>query len=148
MKAPDPSDPNPSGAAIYIVLSTYGDDYGDWTPVADLIDSLTKIMTAMATFKQLPVDIDPASVKDIIAKRFLVKRLSDQPSKTWGGLHNKTFCVDKELLYIGSDNAYPNYNEEQGLLIDNTAQGAKTWVGEYYNQLWKIAVPPKANEGS
>src|SRR5256886_5764906 len=31
--------------------------------------------------------------------------------------HCKVTCVDGKLLYVGSDNAYPNYNEEHGIWI-------------------------------
>lgn len=30
--------------------------------------------------------------------------------------HNKVVCVDRTLLYVGSDNAFPQYNEQHGAL--------------------------------
>ncbi|MGC2234929.1 MAG: hypothetical protein WA584_02040 [Pyrinomonadaceae bacterium] len=36
-----------------------------------------------------------------------------------GGNHSKMVIVDDSLCYIGSDNAYPSFNQEFGIWIDD-----------------------------
>ncbi|KAH8727112.1 hypothetical protein GQ44DRAFT_825211 [Phaeosphaeriaceae sp. PMI808] len=45
--------------------------------------------------------------------------------------HSKAYCVDKQLLYVGSDNPYPNYNEEHGIWIDD-----KETINAWYEKFW------------
>jgi phosphatidylserine/phosphatidylglycerophosphate/cardiolipin synthase-like enzyme len=49
--------------------------------------------------------------------------------------HNKVYCVDKKLLYIGSDNPYPNYNEEHGIWIDD-AKAITGWYDANFSLRW------------
>ena len=52
--------------------------------------------------------------------------------------HAKTWIIDEELFYIGSDNLYPHLLQEFGYLIDS-----KKFAGElmstYWNPLWRYS---------
>ena len=49
--------------------------------------------------------------------------------------HSKIVCVDEKLMYVGSDNAYPCYNEEHGVWIeDKDAVGA--WLEGFFEPYW------------
>lgn len=45
--------------------------------------------------------------------------------------HTKAYCVDKKLLCIGSDNPYPNYNEDHGVWIDDKAASDAWYEGNW-----------------
>lgn len=60
--------------------------------------------------------LSEAGAKALLDKWFVIKRIR----KMYGdrgpdSIHTKTICVDRELLYVGSDNLYPSYNEEHGV---------------------------------
>lgn len=42
---------------------------------------------------------------------------------------------DKKLLYVGSDNVYPNYNEEYGVWIDDKP-AIDAWFEKYWTPRW------------
>lgn len=89
-------------------------------------------MAAMARAKVLPVPTDPAHVGAIVDERFLVKRVLDGEGTH---MHAKTVCVDRQLLYIGSDNAYPHYNEEHGCWVEEQ-KNVEAFMKEFYEGLW------------
>ncbi|KAF7167881.1 hypothetical protein CNMCM5623_001028 [Aspergillus felis] len=129
--APDPSD-KPSSSAIYIVLSSRGSDYGDITSVTDLVARLTAIMTSMSTYHLLPATTKPEDVPGIIQTRLKVKRVLDGHNFY---CHGKVVCIDESVLYVGSDNAYPNYNEQHGCWVQE-AENVQAFMHEYYDGLW------------
>lgn len=45
--------------------------------------------------------------------------------------HTKVYCIDKKLLYLGSDNPYANYNEEFGVWIED-----KTAIDAWFEKSW------------
>jgi hypothetical protein len=49
--------------------------------------------------------------------------------------HCKIYCIYKELLYIGSDNPYPNYNEDHGIWIDVIGT-FDFWHTKYWAPRW------------
>lgn len=49
--------------------------------------------------------------------------------------HTKVVCCDKSLLYVGSDNMYPNYNEEHGIWIDDK-DAINAWHDGYWKPRW------------
>jgi hypothetical protein len=57
-----------------------------------------------------------------------VKRLSEDGTMY---NHTKAYCVDKKLLCIGSDNPYPNYNEDHGVWIDDKAASDAWYEGNW-----------------
>lgn len=49
--------------------------------------------------------------------------------------HCKLVCADEKVMYVGSDNAYPSYNEEHGIWHeDETA--IKEWKDKFWTTLW------------
>ena len=63
--------------------------------------------------------VDKHAIASLVGAKFKVMRIMAN-AKQFN--HSKVVCVDDELLYIGSDNAYPSYNEEHGVWIkDQTA---------------------------
>jgi phosphatidylserine/phosphatidylglycerophosphate/cardiolipin synthase-like enzyme len=52
--------------------------------------------------------------------------------------HCKVTSVDGKLLYVGSDNAYPNYNEEHGIWIDDEA-AITAWRTDNFEKRWSDA---------
>ena len=54
--------------------------------------------------------------------------------------HCKVTCCDRALLYVGSDNPYPNYNQEHGVWIDNK-EGIDAWYDSYWAPRWSQSKP-------
>jgi phosphatidylserine/phosphatidylglycerophosphate/cardiolipin synthase-like enzyme len=50
-------------------------------------------------------------------------------------LHAKTACVDRRMLYIGSDNAYLEYNEQHGCWVEAKPQ-VDAWMSDFFEGLW------------
>lgn len=68
-----------------------------------------------------------------------IKRITDDGSMM---NHCKVVCTDNQLLYVGSDNCYPNYNEEHGIWIDDT-DTIKAWYEGYLSPRWGFVQPAK-----
>jgi hypothetical protein len=60
------------------------------------------------------------------------------------GVHSnaKVVSIDDELLYIGSDNAYPSFNKEHGVWVDDTT-AIEAWNRKYWTSLWDMSKDPK-----
>ena len=52
--------------------------------------------------------------------------------------HAKTWIIDEELFYIGSDNLYPHLLQEFGYLIDSK-KFASELISTYWNPLWRYS---------
>lgn len=76
------------------------------------------------------------------SERCEIKRISNEKNKYLN--HTKAYCIDKKLLYIGSDNCYPSYNEEFGVWVDDT-DAIKAWYDKSWVPQWKQA-PELADE--
>jgi hypothetical protein len=50
----------------------------------------------------------------------------------------KVVCIDDQLLYIGSDNAYPSFNKEHGVWIEN-AKVIESWLTGCWKHLWTLS---------
>ena len=99
-------------------------------------------MEAMAWTDQLPVFTDPLDVASIVKTKFQIRR-SVLNGKDVHRLHDKIACVDRKVLYFGSDNAYPQYNQQFGVWIEDE-KSIETWIGGYYDGLWQRATPDAA----
>ena len=53
--------------------------------------------------------------------------------------HCKVTYVDGKLLYVGSDNTYPNYNEEHGIWIEDQP-AIESWRTTCFERRWSQAV--------
>jgi len=71
---------------------------------------------------------------------FIVKRALGNGTDYYN--HCKIVCVDDRLLYVGSDNAYPSYNEEHGVWIEDAAE-VDSWKKKFWTEMEKRAVVPK-----
>lgn len=77
--------------------------------------------------------IDEKRVDEVIQNRLHVKRIIKNDGEHY--CHNKIVMVDDKLMYVGSDNAYPCYNEEHGVWIDHE-DTIKNWKKDYWDGLW------------
>lgn len=75
-----------------------------------------------------PVDVD-----QLVDKKLHIKRVF-KADGTWVS-HIKSVCADDKLMYVGSDNAYPHYNEEHGVWIDDQ-DTIKEWKEGYWQKYW------------
>ena len=55
--------------------------------------------------------------------------------------HSKIVCVDRKLMYLGSDNAYPCYNEEHGFWVEDK-DTVKAWLDGYFKPYWGMCTEP------
>jgi hypothetical protein len=69
--------------------------------------------------------------------RCQIRRISNNESRY---NHCKVVCCDRKLLYIGSDNPYPNYNEEHGVWVDDK-EAIDRWYAGYWDPRWKPSPP-------
>ncbi|KAF2740120.1 hypothetical protein EJ04DRAFT_572427 [Polyplosphaeria fusca] len=76
---------------------------------------------------------DEDRVDEIIRTKLHVKRIGSNDGEHY--CHNKIVMVDDQLLYVGSDNAYPSYNEEHGVWIDHK-ETIEEWKKNYWDGLW------------
>ncbi|OAL38908.1 hypothetical protein AYO20_01659 [Fonsecaea nubica] len=151
-------------AKITIVLATHCQDgtRGDWedkASIGDLKKKLKVVMRGMAhlnSFTRLVpsfftnaaaaadvfthVDPVPENLIDkVVDERFIVKRALGNIK--WYYNHCKIVCVDGRLLYVGSDNAYPSFNEEHGVWIEDAAE-VDSWKKKFWNGMEARAVVP------
>jgi len=80
------------------------------------------------------------TAEDKVKECFEIVRIRDNDGKF---NHAKVVCVDDELLYIGSDNAYTSFNEEHGVWIDDET-AISAWKRDYWERLWTESQPKKA----
>jgi phosphatidylserine/phosphatidylglycerophosphate/cardiolipin synthase-like enzyme len=77
--------------------------------------------------------IDEKRVDEVIHNRLHVKRIINNDGEHF--CHSKVVMVDDKLMYIGSDNAYPSYNEEHGVWVGHE-DTIKNWKRDYWDGLW------------
>jgi phosphatidylserine/phosphatidylglycerophosphate/cardiolipin synthase-like enzyme len=142
-KLPPPADMNnpneaPTGAAIFIVLSSrehHGENaYGDHAEKKDLKGRVIETMKYMASKSQLPVKTRVEDVEKIVNERLLLKRVRRGEKNQQ--MHAKLVCVDRNVLYVGSDNQYPHYNEEFGCWLEHPDY-VGAFFKDFYDTLWK-----------
>ncbi|KAL8378012.1 hypothetical protein RB595_008619 [Gaeumannomyces hyphopodioides] len=137
----DANHPKDPEKGFYLVLSERVNDplgYQDNTTLTDLKSRLEEVMSSMAKSGL----INPVSnVSTILETRFHAKRsVLDSPSLPDSKrLHTKVVDVDSSLLYIGSDNAYPQWNEQFGVWIQEQ-ENIKAWEDGFFWGLWRRAL--------
>ena len=134
---------------IYIVLTTNqlkkveeGGHPGwqDVTPIWKFKQRLRQIMSALPTqYGGVPANVIDKLLNEMIHFR----RTGTTSDLAHHGLwsHSKVVCVDGRALYVGSDNAYPAYNEEHGVWVDDdkTING---WLDVFFSDYWgRLQVP-------
>ncbi|KIV77246.1 hypothetical protein PV11_09059 [Exophiala sideris] len=130
--------------SVYILLTTRraADGYGDLMKFTDLIANLKVMLLALNKQGMLPKSLkqtDDAYVNKLLADRVQCKRIMGNDGSV--GAHNKVVCVDRTLLYVGSDNAYPQYNEQHGIWIEEQTN-IDAWFSGYFDKAWERAVRP------
>ena len=124
----------PEASGIRIVLGNIGDKGpGSWDDERTVGDVKSKIVPLL---RGLDAKLTDAEAWELVGKYFEIRRIG----KPWGAsgpnsIHTKTICVDEELLYVGSDNLYPSYNEEHGIWVDDRA-AVQVWITDYWKVLW------------
>jgi hypothetical protein len=132
--------PTRLGTGIEIVTScpsTAEGGYEDPVTVEVFTGKLAGIMGGM----QVLGYIHPAGgISAIISNFLFYRRIDNSTTAPSHGNHAKLVIVDDAVCYIGSDNAYPSYNEEFGLWIDDEPS-IQSLINEYWNDLWTFAQP-------
>ena len=82
----------------------------------------------------MPTHLSDAEITSLVDEKFKIKRVLEDDGKNY--LHTKVVVVDERLMYVGSDNAYPNYNEEHGVWIEDKGAIGE-WVGGFWRGLWE-----------
>ena len=91
----------------------------------------------------LDPSINKEAADELVRKWMLVRRIGSRFGPN--SIHTKTVCVDEQLLYVGSDNLYPSYNEEHGIWVDDKA-ALSDWVENFWKAMWsKLDVPDVAD---
>ncbi|KAF3043874.1 hypothetical protein E8E11_005101 [Didymella keratinophila] len=139
-----------------------GDD--QWNGVLWPYDLISTIATFLVNFKEehLAQETVVAANKLKQRLRYFVERKTDDTDAEYtkwfdsvcqirrisgdGSMFNhcKTYCVDKKMLYVGSNNPYPNYNEEHGVWVDDEA-AFEAWYDRFFSPRWETS--PKAKMG-
>ncbi|KAK1656425.1 hypothetical protein BDP81DRAFT_389200 [Colletotrichum phormii] len=121
--------PQDKSFGMHILLTTkdagggYGDPYS-W-------EIFREILTGLLGAQELPSGTTAAG---IIQDRVHCKRIMHNDNRY--GQHSKIVCVDRELLYVGSDNIYPSYNEQHGVWIDDK-KNIEAWYSQYFDTTWQ-----------
>jgi hypothetical protein len=105
-----------------------GGGYEDPVTVQTFTDTLASVMAGMKNLGYINPNGD---IPKIIANLLVYKRIDNQVSSPLHANHSKVVLVDDVVCYIGSDNAYPSYNIEFGLWIDD-----QTSIQDYINKFW------------
>ncbi|KAK1704173.1 uncharacterized protein BDZ83DRAFT_736361 [Colletotrichum acutatum] len=122
---------NPQGKSfgMHILLTTkdagggYGDPYS-WK-------TFREILVGLLGAQELPSGMTAA---EIIQDRLHCKRTMHNDNRY--GHHSKIVYVDRQPLYVGSDNIYPEYNEQHGVWTDD-AKNIEAWYSQYFDTAWE-----------
>jgi len=131
---------------LFIILTTdnqdgsHSDGWQDKTSFYELKRRLRIIM------QNLPYQyggIDASKIDTVLDTLLHFKRTSTSKNAKGHDLynHSKVVVVDRKIMYVGSDNAYPGYNEEHGVWIDDQ-QTIDNWLDGFLVDFWKICQEP------
>ncbi|PMD12686.1 hypothetical protein NA56DRAFT_712856 [Hyaloscypha hepaticicola] len=99
------------------------------------------LFTNLAAAADVFTHVDPVPlhlIDKVVDEKFQVRRALGDTTYYYN--HSKIVCVDDKMLYVGSDNAYPSYNEEHGAWIEDAAE-VSSWKTKFWDQMWDRAVP-------
>jgi phosphatidylserine/phosphatidylglycerophosphate/cardiolipin synthase-like enzyme len=115
------------------VLSGKDASWGDKHTVRDLFNKVIPLVQGLDS------SLTKDAADDLVRKWMVVRRIGSGFGPD--SIHTKTVCVDEQLLYIGSDNLYPSYNEEHGIWVDDKAT-VSDWVKNYWKAMFdELPVP-------
>lgn len=129
-----------AGAGVEIVASCPSAAQGGYQDPVTAAEFTTKLTEVMGGMQALQYIKPKGAITDIISKHFAYKRIDTSTTNPAHGNHSKMVLVDDLVCYIGSDNAYPSYNEEFGIWIDD-APSIQSLIDQYWNGLWTFAKP-------
>lgn len=98
----------------------YGDPY-DWSTFLDYILFLFE--------ERHGTEIS----RNELNQRILCRKIMNNDGKYYN--HTKIICIDNSVLYVGSDNIYPEYNEQHGAWIDRK-ENIQAWLDQYWSAAW------------
>ena len=130
------TNPSPDAGVFIVPTTNEAGQHPGWedrTSVKEVKSRLSTLMKTMAAVGTLPATTDSNAVDAIIDAKFQVKRVLT--NSAWFK-HCKDVCVDCKVLYVDSDNTYPNYDEEHGCWIEEPAN-VRAWLSEFYAPLWE-----------
>ncbi len=124
-----------------MVLTTTNSRQSGWedkTSIKEFKRRLTIVMKGMAQLSsKFPTwfgsFMAEKDVDRVVQNKFHVKRVLKNDGQEY--CHNKIVMVDDALMYVGSDNAYPCYNEEHGVWVDDK-KTIQEWKTSYWQGLW------------
>jgi phosphatidylserine/phosphatidylglycerophosphate/cardiolipin synthase-like enzyme len=120
---------NNNGEGVFILLSSSKwskDGWEDKVPVWEIKRRLRIILKGSNLVPQNEVD-------SLMEKYLHFRRILKNKAGTY--LHTKLICVDEKLMYVGSDNTYPCYNEEHGIWIEDEA-AVQVWKEKFWLGAW------------
>lgn len=130
-----------NGVAVRVVVSTPGS--WDYSNDGTLADVSSYLLSRVA--KQ--VGGDAAKAKDLYCKTTAVASIRVDGDATWAGgkpigNHTKVVAVDHAAFYVGSENLYPAWLQEYGVITED-AEAAKTFYTELLDPMWTHSEPTK-----
>ena len=133
---------------VWIVLATKKPDqhsgWEDQTSIPRFKRRLKRIMLG------LPTGVGGIPEKDIdnaLSNLLHIRRVGKDDGNLYS--HSKIVCVDKKLMYVGSDNLYPCYNEEHGIWVEDEVKGpyhVGSWINSFFGPYFKNCTEPKDEE--
>jgi hypothetical protein len=134
---------------VFIVLATKKPDqhsgWEDQTSIPRFKRRLKRIMLG------LPTGVGGIPEKDIdnaLSNHLHIRRVGDDNGLLYS--HSKIVCVDKKLMYVGSDNLYPCYNEEHGVWVEDETKGpynVADWINSFFDPyFFKKCTEPEDEE--
>lgn len=90
--------------------------------------------------------IDPDKIEPALNNLLHFKRTSTTATGDGQELynHSKIVVVDGRVMYVGSDNAYPSYNEEHGVWIEDR-KTINSWLS-FFENFWTICANPTGDD--
>ncbi len=126
-------------AAVQIVASYHNPEMSgvpDAVTAARFKARLAVVMRGMSAAGA--IDVPPQEVEPLVSAGVAYKRIDASPAGWRHASHSKLVIVDDAVCYIGSDPAYPSYNQEFGLWLDDAAS-VRALVSQHWRSLWKVA---------
>jgi phosphatidylserine/phosphatidylglycerophosphate/cardiolipin synthase-like enzyme len=128
---------NTNAVGLQLACSYYdpfANSYQDSITRTQFVTCLTQVMVAMAAVGQ----IAPLGNIPSLVNRLLVYKRLDYVTSGAHGNHSKMVIADDSVCFIGSDNAYPSYNQEVGFWLEDPAS-INGLLTRYWQPMWQYA---------
>ena len=135
---------------VYIVLATKDplihDGWEDQTSIARFKRRLKRIMLGLISAAG---GVSEKQIDKALKECLHIRRVGKDDGRTYS--HSKIVCVDKKLMYVGSDNMYPCYNEEHGVWVEDGKNGpypVADWINTFFDPYFnkRCTEPTDADE--